>query len=116
MALTELGERILPLVHSLALEHEGLLQDIPNTNENRPAGQVVDASQASHRADPIRCCTVLMLFLGIELFGLPLVPGEPQGLSVLSTYLFKVFDRYCSDGGLRRCSPQSKRARALKSR
>lgn len=35
-------------------------------------------------------CTVLMLFLGIELFGLPLVLGEPQGLSVLSTYLFKL--------------------------
>jgi len=35
-------------------------------------------------------CTVLMLFLGIELFGLPLVLGEPQGLSVLATYLFKL--------------------------
>jgi iron(III) transport system permease protein len=35
-------------------------------------------------------CTVLMLFLGIELFGLPLVLGEPQGLTVLATYLYKL--------------------------
>lgn len=35
-------------------------------------------------------CTLLMLFLGIELFGLPLVLGEPQGITVLATYLFKL--------------------------
>ncbi|WP_076999548.1 iron ABC transporter permease [Variovorax sp. KK3] len=35
-------------------------------------------------------CTLLLLFLGIELFGLPLVLGEPEGISVLATYLFKL--------------------------
>ncbi|NML42259.1 iron ABC transporter permease [Ramlibacter sp. G-1-2-2] len=35
-------------------------------------------------------CALLLLFLGIELFGLPLVLGEPEGISVLATYLFKL--------------------------
>jgi iron(III) transport system permease protein len=33
---------------------------------------------------------VLVFLLGFELFGLPLVLGEPQGLLVLSTYLYKL--------------------------
>jgi iron(III) transport system permease protein len=33
---------------------------------------------------------VLVFFLGFELFGLPLVLGGPQGLLVLSTYLYKL--------------------------
>jgi iron(III) transport system permease protein len=32
----------------------------------------------------------LVFFLGFELFGLPLVLGDPQGLLVLSTYLYKL--------------------------
>jgi iron(III) transport system permease protein len=36
---------------------------------------------------------VLVFFLGFELFGLPLVLGEPQGLLVLSTYLYKLPDK-----------------------
>lgn len=33
---------------------------------------------------------VLVFFLGFELFGLPLVLGDPAGLLVLTTYLFKL--------------------------
>jgi iron(III) transport system permease protein len=33
---------------------------------------------------------VLVFFLGFELFGLPLVLGDPQGVLVLSTYLYKL--------------------------
>lgn len=36
---------------------------------------------------------VLVLFLGFELFGLPLILGDPQGLLVLSTYLFKLTNK-----------------------
>lgn len=36
---------------------------------------------------------VLVLFLGFELFGLPLVLGDPQGLLVLPTYLFKLTNK-----------------------
>ena len=36
---------------------------------------------------------VLVFFLGFELFGLPLVLGDPQGLLVLSTYLFKLTNK-----------------------
>lgn len=36
---------------------------------------------------------VLVFFLGFELFGLPLVLGDPQGLLVLTTYLFKLTNR-----------------------
>src|SRR4051812_19950834 len=36
---------------------------------------------------------VLVFFLGFELFGLPLVLGDPQGLLVLSTYLYKLTNR-----------------------
>jgi len=36
---------------------------------------------------------VLVFFFGFELFGLPLVLGDPQGLLVLSTYLFKLGGR-----------------------
>ena len=33
---------------------------------------------------------VLVFFLGFELFGLPLILGDPEGLLVLSTYLYKL--------------------------
>jgi iron(III) transport system permease protein len=36
---------------------------------------------------------VLVFFLGFELFGLPLVLGDPEGRLVLSTYLFKLTNR-----------------------
>ncbi|HEX4803750.1 MAG TPA: ABC transporter permease subunit, partial [Myxococcaceae bacterium] len=36
---------------------------------------------------------VLVFFLGFELFGLPLILGDPEGLLVLSTYLFKLTNR-----------------------
>src|SRR3979490_2617986 len=36
---------------------------------------------------------VLGFFLGFELFGLPLVLGDPEGLLVLSTYLYKLTNR-----------------------
>jgi iron(III) transport system permease protein len=36
---------------------------------------------------------VLVFFLGFELFGLPLVLGDPQGLLVLSTYLYKLSNK-----------------------
>jgi iron(III) transport system permease protein len=36
---------------------------------------------------------VLVFFLGIELFGLPLVLGDPQGHLVLSTYLYKLTNK-----------------------
>lgn len=36
---------------------------------------------------------VLVFFLGFELFGLPLVLGDPEGLLVLSTYLFKLTNK-----------------------
>ena len=36
---------------------------------------------------------VLVFFLGFELFGLPLVLGDPGGLLVLSTYLYKLTNR-----------------------
>ena len=38
----------------------------------------------------ILLATALVFFLGFELFGLPLVLGDAQGLLVLSTYLFKL--------------------------
>jgi len=36
---------------------------------------------------------VLIFFLGFEMFGLPLVLGDPEGLLVLSTYLYKLTNR-----------------------
>ena len=36
---------------------------------------------------------VLVVFLGFELFGLPLILGDPQGLLVLSTYLYKLTNK-----------------------
>jgi iron(III) transport system permease protein len=36
---------------------------------------------------------VLILFLGFELFGLPLVLGDPEGRLVLATYLFKLTNK-----------------------
>ena len=36
---------------------------------------------------------VLVFFLGFELFGLPLVLGDPQDLLVLSTYLYKLTNK-----------------------
>ena len=36
---------------------------------------------------------VLIFFLGIELFGLPLVLGDPEGHLVLSTYLYKLTNK-----------------------
>ena len=36
---------------------------------------------------------VLVFFLGIELFGLPLVLGDPEGHMVLSTYLYKLTNK-----------------------
>ena len=36
---------------------------------------------------------VLVFFLGIELFGLPLVLGDPEGTLVLSTYLYKLTNK-----------------------
>ena len=36
---------------------------------------------------------VLVFLLGFELFGLPLVLGDPQGLLVLSTYLYKLSNK-----------------------
>jgi iron(III) transport system permease protein len=35
----------------------------------------------------------LVFFLGFELFGLPLVLGDPQGLLVLTTYLYKLTNK-----------------------
>ena len=34
-----------------------------------------------------------MFFLGFELFGLPLVLGDPQDVLVLSTYLYKLTNK-----------------------
>src|SRR5678815_4978130 len=36
---------------------------------------------------------VLVFFLGIELFGLPLVLGDPEGHLVMSTYLYKLTNK-----------------------
>ena len=36
---------------------------------------------------------VLVFFLGFELFGLPLVLGDPQDVLVLSTYLYKLTNK-----------------------
>jgi iron(III) transport system permease protein len=36
---------------------------------------------------------VLVFFLGFELFGLPLILGDPEGLVVLSTYLYKLTNK-----------------------
>jgi iron(III) transport system permease protein len=36
---------------------------------------------------------VLVFFLGFELFGLPLILGDPEGVLVLSTYLYKLTNR-----------------------
>ena len=36
---------------------------------------------------------VLMFFLGFEVFGLPLILGDPQGRLVLSTYLYKLTNK-----------------------
>ena len=42
---------------------------------------------------PILFAGVLVFFLGFELFGLPLVLGDPQGVLVLSTYLYKLTNK-----------------------
>ena len=36
---------------------------------------------------------MLVFFLGFEIFGLPLVLGDPEGHLVLSTYLFKLTNK-----------------------
>src|SRR3989440_7731372 len=36
---------------------------------------------------------VLVFFLGFELFGLPLILGDPEGILVLSTYLYKLTNK-----------------------
>src|SRR6516225_6586245 len=36
---------------------------------------------------------VLVFFLGFELFGLPLVLGDPEGHLVLATYLYKLTNK-----------------------
>jgi iron(III) transport system permease protein len=36
---------------------------------------------------------VLIFFLGFEVFGLPLIFGDPQGILVLSTYLYKLTNK-----------------------
>src|SRR5207237_8682669 len=36
---------------------------------------------------------VLVFFLGFELFGLPLILGDPEGHLVLATYLFKLTNK-----------------------
>ena len=36
---------------------------------------------------------MLIFFLGFEVFGLPLILGDPQGLLVLSTYLYKLTNK-----------------------
>ena len=36
---------------------------------------------------------MLVFFLGFELFGLPLVLGDPEGILVLSTYLYKLTNK-----------------------
>jgi iron(III) transport system permease protein len=36
---------------------------------------------------------VLVFFLGIELFGLPLVLGDPEGILVMATYLYKLTNK-----------------------
>jgi len=36
---------------------------------------------------------VLVFFLGFEIFGLPLVLGDPEGILVLATYLFKLTNK-----------------------
>jgi len=41
--------------------------------------------------DPV--CRRAVFFLGFELFGLPLVLGDPQGVLVLSTYLYKLTNK-----------------------
>ena len=38
-------------------------------------------------------CGVLVFFLGFELFGLPLVLGDPEGILVLATYLYKLTNK-----------------------
>ena len=38
----------------------------------------------------ISFAAVLVFFLGFELFGLPLVLGDPEGRLVLTTYLYKL--------------------------
>ena len=38
-------------------------------------------------------CGVLVFFLGFELFGLPLVLGDPAGILVLATYLYKLTNK-----------------------
>ena len=38
-------------------------------------------------------CGVLVFFLGFEIFGLPLVLGDPEGHLVLATYLYKLTNK-----------------------
>lgn len=35
-------------------------------------------------------CTALIVMLGFEMFGLPLVLGDPNGITVLTTYIYKL--------------------------
>ena len=48
---------------------------------------------AADRTPALLFSAVLVFFLGFELFGLPLVLGDPEGHLVLSTYLYKLTNK-----------------------
>src|SRR5208337_4659006 len=68
------------------------LEEVARATGARPWKVALDVSLPM--ATPaILFAGVLVFFLGFELFGLPLVLGDPQGLLVLSTYLYKLSNK-----------------------
>ncbi|MFY9289518.1 MAG: iron ABC transporter permease [Methylorubrum rhodinum] len=74
----------------------------------RSLGSDVEEAARSSGAGPLRVAvtvslpmimpsilyaSVLVFFLGFELFGLPLVLGDPEGIIVLATYLYKLTNK-----------------------
>jgi len=89
------------------------LTHVPNvyiyaTSALKNLGSDVEEAARSAGASPLRVAlsvslplimpsllfsAVLVFFLGFELFGLPLVLGDPEGILVLSTYLYKLTNK-----------------------
>jgi iron(III) transport system permease protein len=65
------------------------LEEVARATGARPWKVALDVSLPM-AMPAIFCAGVLVFFLGFELFGLPLVLGDPQGVLVLTTYLYKL--------------------------
>ncbi len=70
----------------------GDLEEAARAAGARPWRVAIDVSLPMARP-AILFATALVFFLGFEMFGLPLVLGDPPGLLVLTTYLYRLTGR-----------------------